>query len=663
MNKLSTLAKSLWSYVLIGTLVATLTACGNDGGSQETQASSTSGTSSTLMHTSASDPLDTSIDKTQMLKDLNAFFKEATLSQEDQQQIKAATLREATQRGRLPNYMAGETLASPAVLASAGIKAQSGITVSPQTNFLNSTPVYRFYNLLTNVHFYTASVSERDNVIATAPHFQNEGTAFFASSTSAPNAAPVYRFFNYSTGAHFYTINQAERDNVANNLSQYYRYEGVVWYANPNPDVDLTPVYRFYNFNVGAHFYTSSSSERAYVIANFPFMRDEGIAYYVAPSASYTIGGTASGLGSGKTVVLTLNGGADLSVSSNSSFTFGVALTSAQSYTVAVKTQPVAQTCSVANGGNSVTYANANITNISVTCTDVITPVTIGGSVTGLSSGNSVVLSLNGGSDLTLNSNTGFTFAGTILSGQSYAVTVKTQPIGQTCTVSNGSGTVPATNVTNVTVSCLTNVTISGAVTGLNAGKSVTVRLNGVESVTVSSNTGFGFTTILTAGQTYSVLIQTQPVGQVCTVANGTGTVAASNVTNVAVTCVTQAKVGGTVTGLGAGKTVTLTLNGSTDLAVTTSSFQFPTVFTTGQLYSVVIKTQPTGQTCSIANNSGTIAAADVTNVAVTCVNNVTIGGTLGLECGRHHGDHHPQRRQRFDTDRQWRLHLCDNGS
>ena len=42
---------------------------------------------------------------------------------------------------------------------------------------------------------------------------------------------------------------------------------------------------------------------------------------------------------------------------------------------------------------------------------------------------------------------------------------------------------------------------------------------------------------------------------------------------------------------------------------------------------------QPTGQTCTVANGSGTIGGADVTNVAVTCVTNTipryTIGGTV----------------------------------
>ncbi len=41
-------------------------------------------------------------------------------------------------------------------------------------------------------------------------------------------------------------------------------------------------------------------------------------------------------------------------------------------------------------------------------------------------------------------------------------MTVKTNPSGQTCTVSSGSGTVTAANVTNVAVACTANSATSG---------------------------------------------------------------------------------------------------------------------------------------------------------------------------------------------------------
>lgn len=88
--------------------------------------------------------------------------------------------------------------------------------------------------------------------------------------------------------------------------------------------------------------------------------------------------------------------------------------------------------------------------------TNTSSAYSIGGSISGLTT-SGLVLQNNSADDLTLSSGaTSFTFS-TKMSG-AYSVSVKTQPTGQTCTVSNGSGTATA-NVTNVSVSC--NITCS----------------------------------------------------------------------------------------------------------------------------------------------------------------------------------------------------------
>ncbi len=71
--------------------------------------------------------------------------------------------------------------------------------------------------------------------------------------------------------------------------------------------------------------------------------------------------------------------------------------------------------------------------------------------------GAGLVLRNNGGDDLAVSANGAFTFATSLTSGSTYAVTVATQPSGQTCSVSNGSGTVAGANVTTVAVACVTN--------------------------------------------------------------------------------------------------------------------------------------------------------------------------------------------------------------
>ena len=126
--------------------------------------------------------------------------------------------------------------------------------------------------------------------------------------------------------------------------------------------------------------------------------------------------------------------------------------------------------------------------------------------------------------------------------------------------------------------------------------------------------------------------VQTSPAGQTCTVANGSGTVGSANVTNVAVTCAAAStySIGGTVSGLSG--TVVLQDNGGNNLSVGASgAFTFSTGLATGAAYSVTVQTSPAGQTCTVANGSGTVGSANVTNVAVTCAaaSTYSIGGTV----------------------------------
>jgi hypothetical protein len=86
--------------------------------------------------------------------------------------------------------------------------------------------------------------------------------------------------------------------------------------------------------------------------------------------------------------------------------------------------------------------------------------------------------------------------------------------------------------------------------------------------------------------------------------------------------------VGGTLTGLPAGDTVTLQDNGGDDLTLTTNgTFTFATPLANGQSYSVTVSGTSGGTSIQTeidwppvtANVSGTISGANVTNVAVQC--------------------------------------------
>jgi hypothetical protein len=84
-------------------------------------------------------------------------------------------------------------------------------------------------------------------------------------------------------------------------------------------------------------------------------------------------------------------------------------------------------------------------------------PFTVGGNVSGLT--GSVILQNNGGNNLVRTTNGAFVFSAALTTGSAYAVTVSSQPAGQTCTVTNGSGTIASANVTNVIVTCSNTVT------------------------------------------------------------------------------------------------------------------------------------------------------------------------------------------------------------
>lgn len=170
------------------------------------------------------------------------------------------------------------------------------------------------------------------------------------------------------------------------------------------------------------------------------------------PDYPYTIGGSVSGLSG--TLVLQNNSGDDLSVSANGSFSFATTVADAASYNVTIATQPASQTCSVSSGSGTV--SGASVTTVSVSCADnPPNSYTTGGTLSGLN--GSLVMQNNGSDDLTLTADGSFTFATPVEEGQSYAVTVLTQPTEQTCSVGAGSGTMGAAAITAVTVTCLDN--------------------------------------------------------------------------------------------------------------------------------------------------------------------------------------------------------------
>ena len=259
---------------------------------------------------------------------------------------------------------------------------------------------------------------------------------------------------------------------------------------------------------------------------------------------------------------------------------------------------------------------------------------TVGGSVSGLQ-GTGLVLQDNLGNDLPIVSSGAFVFTTAIAAGGAYSVTVKTQPTNawQTCTVSSGSGTVAAANITGVVITCVTNTySVGGAISGL-AGVGLVLQDNATDDLGASASSAFTFPIKIASGKAYAVTVKSQPTSpsQTCTPTTASGTITNAAITNVAVTCITNTySVGGTVTGL-VGTGMILEDNSADDLTISgNGSFAFATAIASGSTYNVTVLTQPGGptQACTVSSASGNVANGAVTTVAVNCAPPVTACGT-----------------------------------
>jgi 6-phosphogluconolactonase (cycloisomerase 2 family) len=250
-----------------------------------------------------------------------------------------------------------------------------------------------------------------------------------------------------------------------------------------------------------------------------------------------------------------------------------------------------------------------------------VTSFSIGGTASGLPTGAQLILADNGGDQLTVTSNGGFTFNSPVVANGTYSVTVIAPPTGQICTVSNGSGTNVTANVTSVIVSCAAaTFTIGGTVSGLASGTQVTLENNGGNALTVTANGTFTFRNPIAYDGGYAVTVDIQPIGQFCAVSNGTGANVIANFAGVGVGCLPTFTVGGTVSGLAVGTQLTMSNNGGTPLPVIANGgFTFGNAVVFGGEFAINVITQPSGQTCTLANGFGGYVDANVTNVIVSC--------------------------------------------
>ena len=340
---------------------------------------------------------------------------------------------------------------------------------------------------------------------------------------------------------------------------------------------------------------------------------------------TYSLGGTVSGLVSNTNV--TLQDANDTIAVGNGSYTLPTGLPYNTAYTVTL-TSPSGQTCAF-TGGHSGTLGAANVTTINVSCSPLSYPV--GGVVSGLV-GNTNVTLLNGSDSISV-TNGNYTFPTQVAYHSPYAASL-TSPAGQTCTFSptnSNASTMPAAAVTTVNVTCGPQTySLGGTVSGLVSNTNVT--LQDANDTIAVGNGSYTLPTGLPYNTAYTVTL-TSPSGQTCAFTGGhSGTLGAANVTTINVACSPLSyPVGGVVSGLVGNTNVTL-LNGSDSISVTNGNYTFPTQVAYHSPYAASL-TSPAGQTCTFSptnSNTGTMSAAAVTTVNVTCgPQTYTLGGSV----------------------------------
>ena len=165
--------------------------------------------------------------------------------------------------------------------------------------------------------------------------------------------------------------------------------------------------------------------------------------------------------------------------------------------------------------------------------------------------------------------------------------------------------------------------TINIQLTGLAATNSVSFN-NGTDNLTLNSD-GIATISTLEDNTAFSVSITSQPdtPNQTCEFTNeNSGTLAGDHVT-VLVNCTTQSYlIGGTLTGLINGNSITLQNNLTDEIEISSNgSFVFTMPILDQQDYNVTIKNQPNNpiQPCDVINGNASVAGSDVTTIEINC--------------------------------------------
>lgn len=183
-------------------------------------------------------------------------------------------------------------------------------------------------------------------------------------------------------------------------------------------------------------------------------------------TSTHTVGGTISGLQN--TGLILSNNGDEVKIEPLGydedpvtkvrtpkpvPYTFAKQLDYGERYTVVIKQAPAHQVCEVPVGSvtNDIAGRLATI-NASFVCS--LATHTIGGTVTGLTSGELILTNGSNGQVTIAKDATTFTFANPVTYDQTFGVTIYKQPDNLFCTVANGTGTMKDEDIKSIVVTC-----------------------------------------------------------------------------------------------------------------------------------------------------------------------------------------------------------------
>ena len=364
------------------------------------------------------------------------------------------------------------------------------------------------------------------------------------------------------------------------------------------------------------------------------------IANSTGQSGTATIGGLVRRLGVGEVATLSLQpssaGSPSISMvisgagNGDGSYTWSLTPTPGVNYAVSITSAPAG--CILSR--NSAFYSGAAIGDINLLCNNP--PAQIQAQISGLPGTQTIILAEQSNLDALNVGNGVHTFErGVTSSGTgTYSVSISAGvPIGYTCTMANGSGTVPALATTiTAQITCQQSQAALGGTVSSDALTDVTI-LNGTASaVTVvgveASGKPFSLG-MVPAGKSYEVFASAS--GMTCR-ASPTFGIAGTASISIAVSCESPGGsgigggstptyiVGGTVSGLPPLTDIVLTMtsndfvaNGQSLGALVNGDYQFLQTVSSGSNFSIAT-TSPDGYTCTVAAPyaTGTVISGNV---------------------------------------------------